>query len=250
MKYISATLLLTLIYHTAVAQFVLQGKVEYEKRTNIKMMFNNEYKSSSYYSTEYVNSLVPVYVSYHHLYFTEKAAVYKYDRDSLEQKYSNSSYITYRYKNVDDILYNNLENGTSTQLKVLFNTKFLIKDTPKRHLWILGDEIRMIAGYACRKATTTIDSMVVIAYYTEQIVPSIGPEGVTDLPGLVLGMAIPQMYTTWFATKVDLFTPTAQQLSEPTKGKKRTLKELLDDIPEHSKDFNQVYNRYLKILNL
>lgn len=71
--------------------------------------------------------------------------------------------------------------------------------------WKIDDETRTIAGFKCRKAIGVImDSVYVVAFYCPEIVPQGGPEIFNGLPGMILGLAIPRLYTTWFATKVQL----------------------------------------------
>jgi GLPGLI family protein len=60
-----------------------------------------------------------------------------------------------------------------------------------------------IAGFNCRKAVGKIfDSVYVFVFYTEEIPISGGPCSIAGLPGMVLGMTIPRLYTSWIATKV------------------------------------------------
>ena len=87
--------------------------------------------------------------------------------------------------------------------------------------WKIGTEIRKIAGFDCRKAVGKImDSIIVIAFYTDEIVPNAGPESFAGLPGMILGIAIPKMHTTWYATKLQLVEVNANELANPKKGKK------------------------------
>ena len=65
-----------------------------------------------------------------------------------------------------------------------------------------------------------MDSIVVIAFYTDEILPSGGPESFTGLPGMILGIAVPKMHTTWYATKLQLTAVNDAELATPKKGKK------------------------------
>ncbi|MEJ7768184.1 MAG: GLPGLI family protein, partial [Chitinophagaceae bacterium] len=64
------------------------------------------------------------------------------------------------------------------------------------------------------------DSIIVIAFYTDEIVPSGGPESFAGLPGMILGIAIPRMHTTWYATKLQVVALSVNDLAVPKKGKK------------------------------
>jgi GLPGLI family protein len=67
-----------------------------------------------------------------------------------------------------------------------------------------------------------MDSIVVIAFYTDEILTSGGPESFNGLPGMILGLAIPRLHTTWYATKLQLVEVTDKDLAAPKKGKKMT----------------------------
>ena len=74
--------------------------------------------------------------------------------------------------------------------------------------WKITGEVRDIAGFECKKAITKInDSVVVVAFYTDQILVKGGPENFNGLPGMILGLAVPRLALTLFATKLELTTP-------------------------------------------
>jgi GLPGLI family protein len=86
----------------------------------------------------------------------------------------------------------------------LFEKTYLTSDSLKKLNWKISGETREIAGFECKKAIATIlDSVVVVAFYTDEITPSTGPLGFNGLPGTILGFAIPRLYLTLFATKVE-----------------------------------------------
>jgi GLPGLI family protein len=79
-----------------------------------------------------------------------------------------------------------------------------LEDSIPEYQWKYLSEFREIAGFNCRKAATILfDSIYIIAFYTEAIPISGGPESFTGLPGMVLGVVIPRLHVTWFATKVE-----------------------------------------------
>jgi GLPGLI family protein len=124
----------------------------------------------------------------------------------------------------ENVLYNNYETATTTRSKQVFEKKFLVQDSLVNIEWRLTNETLDIAGFECRKAVGKMfDSLYVVAFFTDQIVSSAGPEIYQGLPGLILGLAFPRYYTTWFATKVELTTPVAADLAPPIKGKKYPL---------------------------
>ena len=86
--------------------------------------------------------------------------------------------------------------------------------------WRITGERRTIAGFECHKAVGRImDSVYVVAFYTDQIVTNGGPESFNGLPGMILGLAIPRINTTWFATKIEAIEISPLDIAAPKKGK-------------------------------
>jgi GLPGLI family protein len=102
-------------------------------------------------------------------------------------------------------VYTNFVSGITTSLKPVFEETFLVEDSLSKIKWKLTADTRMIAGYECRKAVGVIDDSVgVFAFYTDEITVPGGPESIHGLPGLILGMGIPRLHATWFATKIEV----------------------------------------------
>jgi GLPGLI family protein len=124
--------------------------------------------------------------------------------------------------------------------KQVFEQKFLVEDSMRQIEWKISDEIRTIANYKCRKAVGKIlDSVYVVAFYTEDIMVSGGPEMFSGLPGMILQIAIPRLNTTWIATKIDVVAPKESDFTISDKGKKVNQKELYDNLRESLKDWKK-----------
>jgi len=94
--------------------------------------------------------------------------------------------------------------------KYAYNELLKVKDSIRKIKWKLTDEIREIAGYECRRANALIlDSLYVIAFYTDAIITKGGPESFTGLPGMILGVVIPHYHISYFATRVEKMDPQA-----------------------------------------
>lgn len=89
----------------------------------------------------------------------------------------------------------------------------VFEDSLKTMRWKIEDETRNIAGFKCRKAVgVMLDSVYVVAFYCAEIPVQGGPEIFNGLPGMILGLAIPRMYTTWFATSVQAAAPEEKEM--------------------------------------
>ena len=105
--------------------------------------------------------------------------------------------------------------------KNVFEKSYLVEDNLRNATWKITDDFREIAGYHCRRATTLImDSVFVVAFYTDEIMISGGPESINGLPGMILGLVINRLHTTWYATKISVTKINLNSIKPPTKGTK------------------------------
>jgi GLPGLI family protein len=146
----------------------------------------------------------------------EKEVAYDYDTPMADQ---------------NNIVFNDMNTGTSVIQKEFFERRFLVKDTIRKINWKITGETREIAGHTCRRANALVlDSIYVVAFYTDEIHVQGGPESFNGLPGMILGVAVPHENVTWFATKVTEMPVDAKSLMPPTKGKPVNNKQLYDAI--------------------
>jgi len=131
--------------------------------------------------------------------------------------------------------------------KKVFEETFLVKDSTRKINWKITSETREIAGYTCRRANAIImDSIYVVAFYTDQIHVSGGPESFTGLPGMILGVALPHENVTWFATKVVDNAVPENTIVPPKKGKPVDNKGLATTLKTVLKNWEQEERLYLK----
>jgi len=194
-------------------RFITHGKIEFEKRTNQHSLLDEESVWDEMMKKEF-----PKFAStYFDLYFDEHTSLYKPGREPENNK------IHWALNYMSNIVYKDLDHGTALTQKSIFGSDYLITDSLRNVTWKISAEPRTIAGFECHKAVGKVfDSVVVIAYYTDEIIPSSGPESFQGLPGMILGLAIPRMHTTWYATKLELVDIGAKDLALPKEGKKTT----------------------------
>ena len=193
------------------AKFITYGRIEYEKRTNQHSLLEEENIWE-----EMMKDMYPKFaVTYFDLVFDSTRSLYKTGRDPENRMiHWGISYIT-------NTFYRDNDKQTFVHQKNIFGSEFLISDSLQPMDWKITNEPRTIAGFECRKAVARLnDSVVVIAFYTDEIIPSSGPESFGGLPGMILGLAIPRMHTTWYATKVELVPASGKALAPPAGGKK------------------------------
>jgi len=147
--------------------------------------------------------------------------------------------------------YTDLATRTSIIHKEVYGEPFLVKDSVRKIKWKITDETREIAGYTCRRANGLImDSVYVVAFYTNKIPVSGGPESFTGLPGMILGVALPHENMTWFATKVTDAPISATTISPPKKGKPTNQKQLYETLKGVMKNWGKSGPYELKLFLL
>src|SRR5579859_4229090 len=191
--------------------FLQEGKIEFEKRLNLYTLFENDDSWS-----ELRRKMMPQFkVTYFNLAFNHNRTVYKPGRDNSDNNK------LWDLPAEENNIYSDLDNGRSISQKKVFEQLFLVQDSTRNIRWKLTDETRKIAGFSCRRANAIImDSIYVVAFYTDEIISSGGPESFTGLPGMILGISLPHQHVSWFATKVQHVPVSEADLAPPQKGKK------------------------------
>lgn len=217
--------------------FIRKAKIEFERKTNThRLYFSGETDSWA----EEFKKLIPQFrTDYFDLLIDDGKSIYRPGRE-VEQKSSGF----FESPAVTNTVYSDLSSGASISQKQVFETLFLLQDSLKKYTWKLEPETRTIAGYECRKAITRIcDSVVVVAFYSDEIVPSAGPESFNGLPGAILGLAVPRLYTTWFATKVEVLSEKDEKtIVPPSKGKKADDKAMVATVDAAIKNWGDKYH--------
>lgn len=223
--------LLAMINATAQNALINHGKILYEVKVNThkQMLRNGE---NQWF--ERMKDKIPKYkITNYELEFNQHESLYKKSKDQPDEDPNTPLWM----KNDDAIstIYkNNLTNQIIHQ-KTILDKLFLIQDTTMKYTWTMGDEFRIIAGYNCRRVSTIVmDSIYVIAFYTDAIMPSCSPLSFTGLPGAVLGLVIPRLNQTIFATKVEANLKEKTSFDIPTKGEKINYQKAVDMLQSKS----------------
>lgn len=147
---------------------------------------------------------------------------------------------------LNNIVIHDFKSKTKLVKKEIFDQAFIVKDTGCKIQWKYTGELREIAGYECKKAEAIIfDSIYVVAFYAEEILAPGGPESFHGLPGMILGLAIPRLNTTWFATKVELIKGDLNKFKHSIKGTVTDSQNLKILLEKNSSSWGTNANRYL-----
>ena len=177
-------------------QFVDKAVIEYEVSTNVKKTMSNDS-----WNEMMKENLSDLKISYYTYTFENNKSVFKFDRWSPKTKIPNYQ----KEADEENIWFFDFTARKMNMQKQIVGTNFMIADSILNIEWKITNEHREIAGYNCRKAVGKIfNDVYVFAFYTDDITITGGPCSINGLPGMILGLSIPRLYTSYIATKVDL----------------------------------------------
>jgi GLPGLI family protein len=141
----------------------------------------------------------------------------------------------------NNVVYNDYILGSTISQKPVFEETFLVQDSLAKIKWKITPDVRTIAGFECHKAIGLLeDSITLFAFYADEILVRGGPESAHGLPGMILGLGIPRLHTTWFATKVEINGIDMSKVKPESKGKKTTRKAMIQSLDKVLKNFGSV----------
>ena len=227
-KYFTVILLLSSLGSNA-QNFISKANIEFEVKTNIKKTIG----SSSW--AEMLKDQMPNFrTGYYNFTFADNKSIYKFNHWSEKEKMPE----WFRKSEEDNSWYFDHTAGKYNMQKNVFGSNFIVNDSIQHIEWKLSNENRMIAGFNCRKAIGKImDSVYVFAFFSEEIMISGGPCSISGLPGMVLGLTIPRLYTSWIATKVMLDNVNTGLIKQVTAKSYYSYSKLTTTLLERSKDW-------------
>jgi len=222
--------------------FLAEGKIEFEKKINLYSQIDEDNSWS-----ELQKKTMPKFKStFFDLFFSKNKTIYQPGRENPD-----NNKLWYEGVAETNVIFSELDSSKSVSQKKVFEQVFLIQDSTRQIQWKITDETRMVAGFQCRRANAIImDSIYVVAFYTDDIIAPGGPESFNGLPGMILGVSLPHQHVTWFATKVSARPVTAAELKVPSKGKKVTNTTMKESLKEVMKDWGKYKQRNLEAVML
>src|ERR1035437_3336673 len=227
-------------------QFISKATIEYEVKANIKKtMGNNTFE-------EMLKESMPTFkTGYYTFTFADNKSIYKFDHWDPGPKVPDFM----RKSDEDNVWYYDYNAGKFNMQKNVWGSNFNIEDSIPKLEWRITNENRVIAGFNCRKAVAKIfDSVYVFAFYTDEILIPGGPCSINGLPGMILGVTIPRLFTSWIATKVSV-NGVNESMIKPVAVKKnysmKLLRSTIDDrlkewtIDDNNDEQRQQKNRFV-----
>ena len=225
-------IIVTILFFTSSSiaqQFVDKAEIEFEVNTNLKKMM-----SDNSWDEKMKENLSDLKTSYWTYAFADNKSIYKFDRWSEKTRIPKYE----KDEDEENIWYTDFNSKTRSSQKLIASTSFVLLDSIANIEWKITNENREIAGYNCRKAVGKIfGDVYVFAFYTDDITISGGPCSINGLPGMILGLTIPRLYTSYIATKVNLTSDKTSEIKPISSKKTYTTFELKTLLTEKTKDW-------------
>lgn len=224
-------ILIALIFTNTITaqQFVNKAVIEFEVNTNLKKLMSND--SWDQMMKDNISDLKTSYYTYT---FADNKSVYKFDRWSPKTKIQKKI----KAEDEENVWFFDFNDQKMVMQKQMVGSNFVIADSIRKIDWKITNEHREIAGYNCRKAIGKImNDVYVFAFYADDITISGGPCSISGLPGMILGLTIPRLHSSYIATKVDLTMAKAAEIKPVAAKKTYQLQSLMTIIEEKSKNW-------------
>ncbi len=209
--------------------FIEKASIEFEVKTNFKKTLGN----SSW--AEMMKDKMPQFkTGYYKFTFSNNKSLYQFDRWAEGDKVPE----WFRKDDEQNLYFFDFGAQKLFQRKSLAGSEFLMEDSIPQIKWRITNESREIAGFNCRKAVGIVmDSVYVFAFYTDEIMIPGGPCTITGLPGMILGVTVPRLYTSFMATKISVNGVDESTIKPVAAKKYSSRKELKALMMERSKDW-------------
>lgn len=208
---------------TGYGQILTRGKINFERRTNLYKQFDDEQMRKM------IDEKNKIKIDNFSLYFNDSVSMFSYVAPEGGDPMS--------WMTMKNTVYMNWKGDKREVYYDFWGSSIILRDSTVDRQWKITDKTRNIAGYECTRAIwEKNDTTNIYAWFTTDIVPTVGPEIIGGLPGAVLGLATEDGGIVYFATSVEKVDPTAEQLSKPKiKGKEYTPQSLRDELTEKMK---------------
>ncbi|MDQ6889504.1 MAG: GLPGLI family protein [Bacteroidota bacterium] len=228
---ISCIIIALFIITTSYAQqFISKASIEYEVVSNIQKTMSN-----MFWMQDLKDKLPTFKTGYYTFTFADDKSIYKFDHWD-EQSRKIPDFL--KKGDEENVWYSDYNSGKLNMQKNIWGSNVNVEDSIRKLNWKITNESRIIAGFNCRKAVSVMfDSVYVFAFYTDEILIPGGPCSINGLPGMILGVTIPRLYTSWIATKI-MVTNVDESVIKPLHAKKNlTLTDLKSTIIDHTKEW-------------
>ncbi len=189
---------------------ITSGRIVFERKTNLKKKFGDDQRMKDFITKEN-----KIKVDVFELIFNDSASVFR-PVESEEPEEGFMQYVTSH-----NTVYQNLNTNENLFAFDLWGSTVYMKTTAPTPQWKVTESKRKIGKYMCRKAIWQKDDTTrIYAWFSIDVVPSIGPEGFNGLPGAILGLATEDGGIIYFAKEIIIEEIKEEVLEYDTKKEK------------------------------
>ena len=223
---------------------VKEGKIVYERTMQLQIRINDD-------NPAFQNMIPKERKDKFELFFTEGKSLWQGvedDGQNDETSFGDSGggmRMVIRVPGSDDIAFHNITESKKVDQRELGGKSYIIADSIKKMSWKVAGETKVILGHNCMKATTqrmqesfrmsvdngeakrekVMDTMNIVAWFTNEIPGSFGPDTYQgQLPGTILEIDVNNGRSSFKAIEISPKADVAK-IKEPSKGKKVTAEE-------------------------
>jgi GLPGLI family protein len=191
-------LFLVLLHFTGNTQ-ITSGKIIFERKTNLFKKFTEPQ------TQKWIGEKNKWKYEDFELYFNDSVSLFIPSEVTENDKLS--------WTTNKNTVYQNLNQRTRLSMLTVFGEVFTIQDSLRIRTWKITENRRTIAKFGCRQAIWEVnDSTRIYAWYSEDIIPTVGPESYNGLPGAILGLAAEDGRVVYFAKSVEVMKPNFEKL--------------------------------------
>ena len=202
-----------------------QGRILFERRSNLEKLFKD-----SKFGRKAINNDNKIKKEYFELNFKDSLASFIPIESSEPDQLA--------WATMKNSCYYNSSNNEKLLLMNVMGKELFISDSLNKINWKVTESKRKIAGIECYKSIwEKNDSTRIYAWFTVDIVPSFGPEGIEGLPGMILGLATEDGSIIYFAKEVRYINQDVSKLTYDGKIKEKYSRKELDE--KFAPQFNQ-----------
>jgi GLPGLI family protein len=190
-----------------------EGVINYEMKVNMHRNIPKE--------NEGMKQMIPEFrTSQQQLFFTAEESLYKPLEEDDDEEFNDGNGAQIRMRMPQSEVYVKPSDEKIIEMREFLDKKYLINDTLKAKGWKLGTGAKTILGYECKDAMRYDEErkQTVVAWFTNKLRPSLGPDRFCALPGAVLEVNVNEGERTLTAKKIDLRSLKKGELKVPEKG--------------------------------
>lgn len=234
--------------------FILAGRVEYEKTVNMKPIINQLMDKSN--KDVVIQTTLEQYASVNPQFKKFKSTLVFNNGKSLFTPNNNDKNVADPFQALNEIadqpnlVFTDQSKRKEIVQKNMFESTFLLVNDNNNINWKLTFETRNILGFTCRRVDAIIlDSIYVVAFYTDRIPMDSGPETFGRAPGLLLQVTLPHEHISWVATKIETELLQKTNLIPPTTGTPIKAGDIKKNLSSIIKETSIYFPIYLKVFS-